>query len=120
MPIVFDWESIAEAAARTDNVTPSTLTSCAIAFCKRIEAAGYRPMVYMNLKDSKRYELEKLKSYPIWFAQYGVNQPSADFDITMWQYTSSANVDGIDGSVDMNIMFLDADKQILIRTGTVS
>jgi len=120
LPIVFDWESIAEATARTDNVTPSTLTSCAIAFCKRIEAAGYRPMVYMNLKDSKRYELDKLESYPIWFAQYDANQPTAAFDITMWQYTSSAYVNGIDGSVDMNIMFLDADKQILSRTGTVS
>ena len=115
LPVVFDWESIPEAAARTDDITSKTLTSCALAFCKRIEAAGYQPMVYMNLKDSMRYDVSKLKDYPIWYAQYGVNQPSADFDISVWQYTSSAYVAGIDGATDLDILLLDADKPIIAQ-----
>ncbi|MDO5117618.1 MAG: glycoside hydrolase family 25 protein [Eggerthellaceae bacterium] len=117
LPIVFDWESIADAQARTDDVSPSTLTSCALAFCKRIEAAGYQPMIYTNLKDSSRYEISRLDAYPVWFAQYGVSEPQASFDITMWQYTSSGSVYGVEEDVDLDILFLDADKPILSGIG---
>lgn len=115
LPIVFDWESIADADARTDNMASSTLTPCALAFCERIEAAGYQPMIYMNLKDSARYDISRLKGYPIWYAEYGVSRPSAGFDIAMWQYTSSGTVYGIDGTVDIDILFLDADEPIYER-----
>lgn len=113
LPIVFDWETVDEPNARTNGMTSGALTPCALAFCKRIEAAGYEPMIYTNLKDSTRYNMSQLKDYPIWYAQYGVNRPSAGFEISMWQYTSSGDVAGVDGAVDMDILFLDAEKQIL-------
>lgn len=116
LPIVFDWETVDDPFARTNGMTANTLTPCALAFCKRIEAAGYEPMIYMNLKDSMRYNVAQLADYPIWYAQYGVDRPWASFEISMWQYTSTGEVAGVDGSVDLDILFLDADKP-LVKVG---
>ncbi|MGI5962970.1 MAG: GH25 family lysozyme [Lawsonibacter sp.] len=41
-PVVFDWEFITPGEqARTDMMDGDTLTQCALAFCRTIEAAGY-------------------------------------------------------------------------------
>lgn len=106
-PIVFDWEIIGTASARTDNVSMQTLCSAANAFCDVIESAGYMPMVYFNKHVGyTKYDLSTVKDNYFWFAQYS-DTPDFYYDFDIWQYTSSGRVDGIKGNVDMNISFTD-------------
>ncbi|MBF0920989.1 MAG: glycoside hydrolase, partial [Atopobium sp.] len=73
------------------------------AFCTTIQEAGYRVIVYGNKVDLNRFDLVSLDE-PIWLAQY-VDQPDVNFNFLIWQYTSTGQVDGITGSVDLNLDF---------------
>lgn len=104
-PVVFDWENIDYAAARTDNVDVATLTAAAQAFCQTIEQAGYQPMIYLNQYMAYlRYNLAQVCSYPFWLAQYG-EAPDFPYEFWMWQYTDQGQVNGIRGNVDLNLFF---------------
>ena len=106
MPVVFDWEYISE-EARTANVDPRTLTDCYLAFCGKIEEAGYTPMAYFNTFQSRKMMyLTELEDYPFWLALYS-DRMTFPYRIEMWQYTDSGRVPGIEGNVDINLMFTD-------------
>ena len=103
-PIVFDWEEV-QAEARTDEMNMLMLTSCAEAFCARIEEAGYEAGVYFNQAYGyEQLNLVSLKDYYFWLAEYD-DIPSFAYDFQMWQYTDSGIVPGIEGYVDLNIAF---------------
>ncbi len=110
-PVVFDQEPV-EGEGRANNLSADQLTANAIAFCQEIENAGYRPMVYGNQIDMAQRNMDELSAYPVWYAEYDVAEPSADFDFIMWQYTNSGTVRGIDTEVDLNIYMVEE------RTGT--
>lgn len=114
MPLVFDHEPTANGAGRTDNLSRTDLTNCAIEFCKTIAQSGLRPMIYGNAGDIGRYERERLLSsvsklgqdkMQVWYAEYNSNKPSAQFDFSIWQYDNQGAVAGINTDVDMNILF---------------
>lgn len=106
-PVVFDWETVGAADARTNNINGNLLTDCMIAFCDTIKAAGYEPMIYANKELSlTTLKLGRLTQYPFWFAGY-TTYPEFYYGFDIWQYTSSGSVAGIEGRVDMNIEFLD-------------
>lgn len=108
-PVVFDWETISGASARTDNITTKTLNACAVAFCDAVEDAGYIPMVYTNQHTALLlYDLEGIQNYAFWLAEYNT-LPRFYYDFQMWQYTDAGKVDGINGKVDMNLSFVDYD-----------
>ena len=106
MPVIYDWEYISE-EARTADMDRRTLTDCYIAFCEKIEAAGYTPMPYFNTYQSRDlmnlYELER---WPFWLALYS-SRMTFPYRIEMWQYTDSGKVPGIEGNVDLNLFFVD-------------
>lgn len=105
LPIVFDWELPASKNARTRGLSRDTLTACAEAFCETIADAGYDPMVYFYMSlGYEEYHLDELGDYPFWLAQYS-STPSFYYDYDIWQYTDKGVVEGIDGGVDMNLMF---------------
>ena len=105
-PVAFDWENIAYDSARTDGVDSATLTAAAAAFCEVVQAAGYEPMVYLNpYLAYERYQLQEVAWYPFWLAQYDP-APNFYYGFQMWQYTDSARVNGIQGNVDLNVMFV--------------
>lgn len=105
-PVVFDWENIDYAPARTDGVDPATVTAMACAFCREVEQAGYSPMIYFNQYIAYLlYDLEGVAQYPFWIAQYGPD-PGFCYDFQMWQYTDSGRVAGIDGPVDMDLRLI--------------
>ena len=106
MPVVYDWEYIS-AEARTANVDPRTLTDCYLAFCGKIEEAGYTPMAYFNSYQSRKMMyLTELEAYPFWLALYS-DRMTYPYRVEMWQYTDSGRVPGIEGNVDINLMFTD-------------
>lgn len=105
-PVVFDWENEPGVGMRTDNLDGTVLTDCAVAFCETIRNAGYMPAVYFNLTDAYvRYDLDRIKNYVFWYAQHEGEQPEFYYSYSIWQYSDSGRVDGIDGNVDLNICF---------------
>ena len=76
------------------------------AFCTRIEARGYKPMLY-----SSKYWLSALipsettRRWDVWLAQYA-SRPTYSGDFTMWQ-RGTGKVDGIAGRVDIDICYRD-------------
>lgn len=101
LPLVFDWEQ----EERTKHVPVDVVTNCAIAFCEAVEQAGYQPMVYFNSYQAENLmDMTRLEQYPWWLAMYDVN---GEFPCWMdfWQYSNTGRVPGIEGNVDMNLMF---------------
>ena len=85
-PVAFDWETISGDEARTDGLTGTVMTRCAAAFCKRIEAAGYRPAVYFNRTQGYlHYDLRELVEYGLWLAEYDT-VPDFYYHFYLWQY----------------------------------
>lgn len=104
-PIYYDWEPIDNDTARTDTISGTELTNCALAFCQTIEDAGYQAGVYFNLSLAAHlYHLYDLRDYDFWLAEYQ-DTPSFPFAIHMWQYTSEGTVPGISTTVDLNLSF---------------
>lgn len=102
-PVVFDTEDIVNEDSRTEGLTPEELTEITIAFCEAIKDADYTPMIYANLRwFTMSLDLTKLEEYEKWYAYYD-SQMYFPYKISMWQYTESGQVDGINGNVDLNI-----------------
>lgn len=102
-PVVYDAEYVIEDEARTDDVTAEQFTANTLAFCKRIEEAGYAPVIYATMKwEAYALELDKLNDYPKWYADYE-EYPQTPYEFTYWQYTNEAEIDGISGPVDLNL-----------------
>lgn len=103
LPVYYDIEDKSQ-----ETLSKETLTSMCEAFCNRIEQAGYWAGVYANKYwltthlDHERLE----KKYTIWVAQYN-DQNTYKGKYDMWQYTSQGKVNGINGNVDMNILYRD-------------
>ena len=105
-PVVFDWETVSSASARTRGLDRATLTACANAFCTAAEYAGYQSAVYFNLNLAyTRYDLSGLSGRNFWLAEYNA-VPTFYYNYQMLQYTSSGSVPGISGRVDLNISLL--------------
>ncbi len=99
-PIVLDVESL---EGRTDGLSKEQRTKNAIAFLSEIEAEGYKTAIYGNLNTFfNMLDLEALEPYDKWFAYY-VYPIYYPYKFSMWQYSSSGEVDGIKGKVDLNV-----------------
>lgn len=114
-PVFFDPENIKDDTARTDDVTGEQFTENAVAFCERIKAAGYDPMVYCNMVwEAYKLDLSRLEEYGIWYVDYE-SSPQTPYDFEYWQYTETGTIDGIDGIMDLNIQFIprtDPDQEV--------
>ncbi len=102
-PVVIDIESADSPNARTVDMTTDEYEVVAKTFCEMVKSAGYKPMIYGNVKSfTLLMDAVDVDDYDIWIAYYGLPlYYPYHFDI--WQYTSSGVVDGIEGDVDMNI-----------------
>ncbi len=57
------------------------------------------------LWEAYELDLEKLLDYPVWYADYE-ELPQTPYRFSMWQYSSTGSVPGIEGNVDLNIQLL--------------
>ena len=102
-PVVIDIESADSDKARTNDLTSDQYEVVAKTFCDIIKSAGYKPMIYGNVKSfTLLMDAVDVDDYGIWIAYYGTPlYYPYHFDI--WQYSSTGKVDGIDGNVDLDI-----------------
>lgn len=93
---------------RADGLNKYQRTQNAIAFCETIKNAGYTPGIYAS-RDYiyKNLVYENLSKYQIWLAHYTNSETNFKYHYDTWQYTSSGNIDGISGRVDMNVSLYD-------------
>ena len=101
-PIAFDLEPTGTGEGRADQLNREEQTEVALAFCTRIQEAGYPVIVYGNQHDYARYDIGKLMRYGYWYSEYA-SVPSSGLDIAIWQYSSSGRVAGINADVDLDI-----------------
>lgn len=106
LPVFFDWEEISGDTARTDAVDGETMTRCALAFCERLEAGGYTAGIYAYRSLAYfRYDLEAIADYPLWIAALS-NTPDFRYGFDIWQQSTTGTLPGIEGSVDVDRIFL--------------
>lgn len=101
-PVAFDIEDPSQMYLGKDRITDIIM-----AFCERVQAAGYYVSLYTNLDwISNRIDMSRAKAFDVWLAQWS-SKPTYNGSFGMWQYTSSGSVSGISGNVDMNIAYYD-------------
>lgn len=104
-PVVYDTEEIKDDVARTDNLTEEQFTQNCITFCDAIREAGYDTMIYANMKwMAFTLDMRKLTEYEKWYADYEP-VPQCPYEFSMWQYTETGQLPGIEGNVDLNLWF---------------
>ncbi|MCR5177870.1 MAG: glycoside hydrolase family 25 protein [Lachnospiraceae bacterium] len=106
LEVVYDPESILDAKARTDDVSGEQFTKNTQVFCSIISEAGYKPMVYSNMKwEAFQFDMTKLTDLPFWYADYEPI-PQTPYDFRYWQYTNEGRAKGVSGAVDLNMEFI--------------
>ncbi len=107
LPVVFDWEKIEAAEARSHGLTMELRTDCARAFCETVKSAGYVPCVYFNRNlGYYGYDLTRLTDYEFWFSLPESGFPNFYYACNMWQYSFTETVPGIAEPTDMNLWFI--------------
>lgn len=108
LPVVIDFEYASGNTGRLyqANLSRDKATSICRNFCRTVEEAGYKAMVYAN-KSMLENNLDagNLSSmYKIWLAHYTTKTNySGAYDV--WQYTSKGSVNGVSGNVDCNFFY---------------
>lgn len=100
LPVVFDWEIYT--SFNQLNISLTDLNQIADTFMKKIKDYGYTPALYA----SKNY-LDKIwanERYATWLAHY-TKQTTYDKDYFMWQMCMDGKIDGIEGYVDIDILY---------------
>ena len=107
LPVVFDWEKIEAAEARSHGLTMELRTDCARAFCETVKSAGYVPCVYFNRNlGYYGYDLTRITDYEFWFSLPESGFPNFYYACDMWQYSFTETVPGIAEPTDMNLWFI--------------
>lgn len=106
-PVCFDleYDTIAYAARNGVTIGRRLATDMVKAFCNEVRSAGYLPMYYSN-RDyiNNVFYPNELTDYLLWYALYRNTLDRTD--VAIWQYTENGTVSGINGSVDLNLSFL--------------
>ena len=107
LPVFYDVED-----GSVSGLSKSTLTAIVREFVDKIKEAGYKPGIYGSKSWlENKLDMSQFKDCIIWAASYGTNngKPQDKYKYNgehhIWQYTSRGSVEGINGYVDMNIMY---------------
>lgn len=104
-PVVFDAEASTLAA-----LSPQEVSQLINIFCKKIQDAGYYPMVYTNdYWLTHEIDLSQM-NYDVWVARYGA-KPVYSKPV-IWQATQEGTVAGISGKVDINFQYRDLSSKL--------
>jgi GH25 family lysozyme M1 (1,4-beta-N-acetylmuramidase)/Tfp pilus assembly protein PilV len=106
-PVAYVMENVTDDMARIEALDTSERTQMAKSFMDRVENSGYTPILYGDLEWLMTYvDMSKLDDYDVWYAQDS-SKPDFPYEFTMWQYSSSATIKGIDSKATMILSFKD-------------
>lgn len=96
MPIVYDVEDACQI-----KLNKKQLTDVAYTFLEKVENAGYYVMLYSSLSWLRvKFDMERLKRFDVWVANWTDKQPNFGVNYGMWQFTNRGIVKGIPTPVD--------------------
>ena len=81
------------------------INKCYEAFANGVEARGYSACLYSSknfLENTWTNESDR----PIWLAHY-VSSTGYTGKYFMWQHSSNGRIDGINGAVDLDVLYLE-------------
>ena len=97
---------------RAENITKDELNKDAIAFLTTVKQNGYTPVIYGSKYYLTTYFymdniLNKINNCKVWLAHYTSNQKLSTYDgkYDMWQYTDGGYLEGINGKLDMDLIY---------------
>lgn len=100
-PIAFDWENWSK--FRKYGISIHDLEETFNEFARVINSSGYETMLY-----SSKFYLENIwqnkHKYPVWLAHY-TNETNYEGDYFLWQMSNVGRVEGINGNVDIDILY---------------
>lgn len=104
------WAALDVESFYLDGLGKTKLTAIVMTALERIEARGYKPMLYTNPNYLKyRFEPHAFDEYDIWLAHYGVKTPYSVPNMKIWQY-GTTRTDGISTDVDADYGYFDLDE----------
>lgn len=104
LPVVFDFEAFSS-SYRAYGTSKDRVTKNALIFMEAMEDAGFDAMYYSSPSFLNTFfDVNKLSDYDFWLANY-TTRTSYQGDYTYWQYSSSGQVNGIQGNVDCNFYY---------------
>ncbi|ACT03772.1 glycoside hydrolase family 25 protein [Paenibacillus sp. JDR-2] len=102
---------VLDVEGKASTVGGEQLSKWCLAWLQEVERlTGHPTMIYSGASFAKTYLNKQVASFPLWIAHYGVETPMPNSTWDKWcvfQYTSSGNVKGIAGKVDINAMEFD-------------
>lgn len=102
-PVAFDMEYNNVENERIGKLTQKQKTEIMRSFCFECYGNGYKPIVYGNNQWlAGEFDISSVLNFDTWYAGYS-NKPMVKYSFEIWQYSNSGVIDGIDGTVDMNI-----------------
>lgn len=102
-PIFIDTEG---SGGRADALDAATRTAVCNTFCQTVEQAGESAGVYASRNWYYNHvDDDVLAEYTIWVAEYR-EEPLYVGRYEIWQYTSSGQINGIEGRVDLNLSYM--------------
>jgi GH25 family lysozyme M1 (1,4-beta-N-acetylmuramidase) len=114
LPMCYDFEyhSVENAEAQGVKITKELATAFAVAFCSEVEAAGYWVLNYSNTDYLNRmYDMDSLGRFGLWLAAWKLSQnpdlSNPPRSCSIWQWTNTGRVSGINGNVDVNESYID-------------
>ena len=122
LPIFYDFEDDTQRYANQKGVfyTRTSRTNIIKTFCTTLKAKGYKTGIYTNPNYIVNFlNWSELKSQPLWIAKWVKYNGAAttDFSIspdlapknygtpTIWQFSRTGKIDGINGDVDLNYWY---------------
>ena len=101
-PVYYDIED----KHTNGTVSPATLRSYCVNFCKKVKAAGYIPGVYASLSWwNSKLSTSALDPYERWVAQWNSTGCTYKRSWYLWQCADDYHVSGISGRVDLNFAY---------------
>lgn len=116
LPVYMDYEFGGGRLLPT--ISKTRATNCAKAFCEVIRNAGYKPGIYASTNFYRYYVNTKSlgSDVDVWCAQYYYKNTLSPV-YSKWQYSSTANIDGIistttgkTGGTDVDFWYVDQTK----------
>lgn len=102
LPICFDWESWDKFSEL--EISLYEMNHIAQEFNKEIEDAGFEGALYSSTNYMNRVWLDEYVKN-VWIASY-VEKTNYMGKYYMWQYSNKGIIDGINGNVDLNILYI--------------
>lgn len=100
-PVAFDWEDFGK--FQTYKMSFADLNKLYDVFADELSKSGYDCMLYgSKLRLEKVWDDTDIR--PVWLAHY-TDKTDYNGPYMMWQASSTGNIDGISGDVDMDILY---------------